>query len=80
MENFNADQARKIVDSLSDNELHDILVDIKLKAEHGKSVLHIYKPIKNNTVDRLKQKGFEVINAPSIAIQKDSLYYSIYWK
>jgi len=79
MENFNAEQARQIVDSLHIDELHNILVDIKSKAEQGETVLHIYKSIKVKTRQVLTEKGFRVVDRPSIAIQKDGLYYSIYW-
>ena len=79
MKDFNAQQAKQIVDSLYSDELHNILVDIKVKAEHGETVLHIYKPIKGKTVNALRDKGFKVIIYPSIAIQRDELYYSIYW-
>ena len=80
MKDFNAQQAKQIVDSLYIDELHNILVDIKAKAEQGETVLHIYEPLKSNTVSDLKNRGFEVINQPSISIQKDNLYYSIYWR
>lgn len=79
MENFNAEQAKQIVDSLHTDELHNILVDIKNKAEQGETVLHIYKSIKAKTKQVLSEKGFRVVDQPSIAIQKDGLYYSIYW-
>jgi cupin superfamily acireductone dioxygenase involved in methionine salvage len=79
MENFNAEQAKQIVNSLHTDELHNILVDIKSKAEQGETVLHIYKSIKAKTKQVLTEKGFKVIDQPSIAIQKDGLYYSIYW-
>jgi hypothetical protein len=79
MENFNAEQAKQIVDSLHIDELHNILVDIKNKAEQGETVLHIYKSIKAKTKQVLTKKGFRVVDQPSIAIQKDGLYYSIYW-
>ena len=79
MKDFNAQQAKQIVDSLYTDELHNILVNIKSNAEQGETVLHIYKPIKPKTVDALRNKGFKVIDQHSIAIQKDGLYYSIYW-
>ena len=79
MKDFNAQQAKEIVVSLYTDELHNILVGIKFKAEQGETVLHIYNPIKGNTVDALRDKGFKVIHKPSIAIQRDGLYYSIYW-
>lgn len=79
MKDFNAQQAKQIVDSLYTDELHNILVDIKAKAEQGETVLHIYKPIKGKTIDALRDKGFNVTDQPSIVIQKDDLCYSIYW-
>lgn len=79
MKHFNAQQAKQIVDSLYTDELHNILVDIKAKSEQGETVLHIYKPIKGKTVEALRDKGFKVTDQPSIAIQKEGLYYSIYW-
>ena len=80
MKDFNAQQAKQIVDSLDIDELHNILVDIKAKAEQGEIVLNIYKPIKSKTIDALRDRGFEVTHYPPIAKQKDSVYYSIYWE
>ena len=80
MKDFNAQQAKQTVDSLYIDELHNILVNIKSKSEQGETVLHIYKSIKGKTLDALRDKGFKVIDQPSIAIQKDGLYYSIYWE
>jgi hypothetical protein len=79
MKDFNAEQAKQIVDSLHIDELHNILVDIKSKAEQGETVLHIYKSIKSKTKQVLIEKGFKVVGQPSIAIHKEGLYYSIYW-
>ena len=76
---FNAEQAKQIVDSLHKEELHNILVDIKNKAQEGETVLHIYKNIKGKTKQVLTEKGFKVVDQPSISIQKDGLYYSVYW-
>jgi hypothetical protein len=80
MKDFNAQQAKQIVDSLYSDELHNILVDIKTKAEQGETVLHICKPIKEKTINTLRDKGFKVIDSMSIAIQRDELYYFIYWE
>lgn len=79
MEIFNADQAKQIVDSLHTDELHSILLDIKIKAEQGETVLNIYKSLKSKTKQVLTEKGFRVVDQPSISIQKDGLYYSVYW-
>lgn len=78
MKDFNVIQARQIVDSLHTGELDSILMDIKSKAEQGETVLHIYKLLKSQTIGILREKGFKVIQQP-ISIQKDDLYYSIYW-
>jgi phenylalanyl-tRNA synthetase alpha subunit len=79
MKDFNAQQAREIVDSRYNDELHNILVDIKAKAEQGETVLHVYESIRDKTIDALVDKGFEVSRQSSIAIQKDGLFYSIHW-
>ena len=79
MNDFNAHQARQIVGSLHTDELHNILVDIRTEAQEGKNVLCIYKPLKTQTLNALRSRGFNVILQPSIAIQKDNLYYSITW-
>ena len=80
MNNFDAQQAKRIVKSKQTGELEKILVDIKKNAENGDSVLHIYSPISEDTINALKQKGFRVLNHSFISIQKDDLYYSIYWE
>ena len=79
MDNFDSKQAKQIVDSLHIDEIHNILVDIKSKAEQGETVLHIYKSIKPKTKEELIKRGFEVIKQTSMSIQMDGLYYSIYW-
>jgi hypothetical protein len=80
MENFNADSARKIVSSIQNDELHGILVDIKSRAEAGETDLHVYKSLRVATKNELVVRGFDVHNQPSIAIQKENLYYTISWK
>lgn len=79
IETFDAVKAREFADNLYLDELHDILTDIKLRAEKGEHVLHIYVTLKNKTVDSLEEKGFKVTKAPSISHQKDDLYYTISW-
>jgi len=79
MKNFNAQQAKQIVDSLHTDELHNILVDIKSKAEKGEISLHIHTNISDTTKQLLIEKGFTVVNESSIAIQKHGVYVSIYW-
>ena len=79
MEDFNAEQARQLVDSYYSDELHNVLVEIKLAAEVGKSFLHIYEHQQPKTIQSLRDRGFRVIDHPGIAIQRDSLYYTINW-
>lgn len=80
MNNFNAQQAREIVNTIiSSDELNNILTDIKQLSESKKDYLHIYKPISNLTIDELIKRGFKLTKHSSIAIMKDGLYYSIYW-
>jgi hypothetical protein len=80
MEDFNAESARNIIKSIKNDELHNVLSDIKYRAEQAETVLHVYKNLHQLTLDKLHEKGFKVVSQPSIAIQRDSLYYSIYWE
>ena len=79
MNDFDAKKARDIVDSLEDNELNDVLINIKSEAEKGQTILHIYQHLKGKTIAELTDKGFDIVFHPSIAIQRDGLYYSIRW-
>lgn len=79
MKDFNAQQARQIVDSVSTDELHNILVSIKFESINGKNVLLICKPIKEKTINALKDKGFKVKDESYNNIHRGDLYYSIYW-
>lgn len=79
MTDFNAKKAKLIVDGLHIDELHTVLADIKSEAEKGKTVLHIYISLNDITREELIKKGFRVISQPSICIQMDGLYYSVYW-
>lgn len=80
MEEFNAESARKLVATVSTDELDNILKGIKREAEIGKSEFHIYNNLRESTVKELRRLGFKVVDQPGIAIQRDGLYYSIYWK
>jgi hypothetical protein len=79
MEIFNAEHSRQILDNLSKDELYSICIDIRFKAEQGENVLHICKSIKSKTKKELIERGFRVIEHSSISIQKEGLYYSVYW-
>jgi len=76
-ETFNAKQAKKIKENGFGEQLKEILMDIKNNAEKG--VLHIYHPLSDKVVSALKKKKFTINRQPSIAIQRDNLYYSIFW-
>ena len=76
---FNAQQAKNILDNFEKDEVNNILIDIKLKAEQGKDVLHICKSVENKTKKLLIEKGFLFIEHSSMSIQKEGLYYSVYW-
>jgi hypothetical protein len=77
IEDFNAESAREILSKLQYQELHSILLDIKYKAEQGESKLHVYNLLKPNTIESLKDKGFEIHS--NILNSRDELYYTIRW-
>jgi hypothetical protein len=79
MDKFNAEEAKKIATLSYSEELNNLLNDIKYAAHQGQRELHIYRSLKSETVSNLRSRGFNVDEAPSIAIQRDSLYYTITW-
>lgn len=79
MENFDADQARAIVEDLSQNELLHVLKAIKIKAEKEEMWMHVYKPLKQETIEQLKAKGFTVKRSEEWGNKNANLYYTICW-
>lgn len=79
MEDFNADKAKSIVESSEKDELHNILIDIRAEAEMGKTYYYVKKPLNRNTIEQLKERGFQVGTLPPLAVQKEGLYYKIHW-
>jgi len=79
MELLSADEAKKIVESSYNDDLHNILSSIKLEAEKGKSVLHLYTPLKEFTRKKLEELGYRIPPTSSIATQRDEIYASIHW-
>lgn len=79
MDDFSAHDARTLMKKVDEKELGLIITDIKIQAKFDKSELHINKTLYNSTIAELRIRGFTVINAPSIATQKDGLYYIISW-
>lgn len=76
---FNAAEAKKLVDLHNKSELHSILTDIKCLSEKGKSSLHIRHDVTKETIEELIGKGFQVTEHSSLAVQMDNLYFSIKW-
>jgi hypothetical protein len=79
MSRFTAEDARNLMKPHLQDEFLGISEMIKKEAKDYKPVLHVYKPLAKETLDTLEQRGFRVFKHPSIDIQKDNLYYSIYW-
>ena len=85
LKNFTAVSARELVDSLNEEELYEILGKIRIEAQSKKSVLHVYKSLSKATITELGNRGFRVdsgfrvVDQPSIAVEKENLYYSINW-
>ena len=81
MEGFNIEKARELVDSFHIEELHNILTDIKMKAEEGETFLHVYKNLKDKTVQELISRGFKVTNPFStIPFGEKTIHFSIHWE
>jgi len=78
VERIKAEDMRKLADD-SKNEYGVIAKLIQVEAEMKKTELHIYQYVKEIVLIMLEEDGFEVIRQPSIAIQKDNLYYTVRW-
>ena len=78
MERIKATDMRKLADD-SKNEYGVIAKLIQVEAEMKKTELHVYQHVKEIVLIMLEEDGFEVIRQPSIAIQKDNLYYTVRW-
>lgn len=76
---FNAAEAKKLVDLHNKSELHSILTDIKCLSKKGESSLHLYQDVTKETIEDLIGKGFQVTEHSSLAVQMDNLYFSIKW-
>lgn len=78
---FNAESARNLVklNNGDSEEVKTILNKIKSVAENGSNNLHVQGLLNPTILEVLNSKGFKVIKHPSLAQQKDSLYYTISW-
>ena len=79
MDSFDAKQAKQLAKESNGKEVMEIIADIKAEAAKGKYKLYVSRYLKPETVEILQQRGFEVSDEPSIAIQKDNLYHTIKW-
>jgi hypothetical protein len=75
---FDALAARKRFASTTSEKLSEILMQI-YEISKDEQRLPIYESLTTGVLEALETKGFEVIRHPSIAVQKDSLYYTIKW-
>jgi hypothetical protein len=75
---FDALAARKRFASTTSEKLSEILMQI-YEISKDEQRLPIYESLTTGVLKALETKGFEVIRHPSIAVQKDSLYYTIKW-
>jgi hypothetical protein len=76
---MNAKEARIITNNTSDQDLDAVYKSIKREATKGNNNLHWYKSLNKIQLDKLLELGYDIFHHPSMAIQKDSLYYTIKW-
>lgn len=76
---MDAKKAKEISCGKQQEELNKILNQIIKEAQKGRTILHIHYELNSQTIKELKEKEFFVKEYSSIAIQKESLYYSIHW-
>jgi len=76
---FNAAEAKKLVDLHNKSELHGILTDIKCLSEKGETSLHLYRDITKETIKELLGRGFQFTEHSPLSVQMDNLYFSIKW-
>lgn len=79
---FRATDARELVKGntkAKEMQLSKIIKEIRTEAEAEKNVLHVYHSLHKSVMDDLKERGFEIKDAPGISQQKDGFYYWIKW-
>ena len=74
---FDAKDAREIVNNLHKEVINEVLSDIKIAAESGETVLIVRKVLSDIVVDLVQTKGFK-ITYHSVE-NGDDYYYSISW-
>ena len=66
---FNAAEAKKLVDLHNKSELHSILTDIMCLSEKGVTFLLIRHAVTNETIEELKNRGFEIEEPSGLSIK-----------
>lgn len=79
MKDFDAKQAREIVETRENRELYLFLQKIKAEAEKGYTEFNIYQGVSTKTIIGLIERGFKVHDAGPISMQKDGLFYIVKW-
>lgn len=84
LENFTADSARDIMKSINDEELYEVLAEIKKVATGSdhiapSSTTQWYSQLSSCTVNELRKRGFEVKTGGGIALQKEGIHHIISW-
>lgn len=79
MEDFDAKQARAIVEDLRQNELLHVLKAIKIYAERECTQIPVYKTLKQETINQLTEKGFTVKKTEDWHKLSQDHQYNITW-
>lgn len=74
-----ASYARELAEKSVNTSIEPLYKAIKEKAMEGKRELHVYYHLDVSILNILRTNGYEIYDHPSIAVQKDGLYYTISW-
>lgn len=76
---FTVEDARNLCRNSKRDTIDKIIELIRECACEGNYFLDLYMPLTPYQKRELSDRGFEIIDASSLAIQRDSLYHKIYW-
>jgi DNA-binding transcriptional regulator YiaG len=79
MEQFTAEQARRLSSVLDEQELSKIIEQIKEFAEKGHTQLPVHNPIKPATIFELRERGFQVTDVELARPVASTTFHLIYW-
>jgi hypothetical protein len=79
MEQFTAEDARRLSNVLDERELDKIIQDIKEKAKSRHTQLCVYGSIRPSTIHELAQRGFEVEPVKLLEPISSNTFYVISW-